>query len=452
VIAAAWLSIIACLVVMILVVLLVRSAPVTLALPLSYIINLLLIHLPGAYAFAISDGQYSGISKDVSAISTGIILTAIAALCFLIGCLFSIANARNIASVNIAIYTKISNKFIVFCLISGWILSFGVGILRAIPTVGAAIYFGSSIWMLVAATSLATAVTDRNAVKILTWLALLFAYPFIVLTVSGFMSYGTTAVIIVGSLAVIRMRSALQSILIIIALSYVGLSGFVNYFESRTELRSTLWSGAGFEERVGAVVSAFSALEPFSSGNTNHMRALTIRLNQNEFVGLAAERLRNGQAEYLHGESFYEAIISPIPRVFWKDKPVGGGSGRIVRNMTGLRLDTHTSWGVGNVMEFYINFGLWSLIPCFLLLGWLLGWLDRRAAMALATSDPSRALLYFLPGVALIQPNGSLVEVVGGAFAALLAAAGLRLVWTTFQPRSAPSLEPMSRQGGFVTR
>lgn len=106
-----------------------------------------------------------------------------------------------------------------------------------------------------------------------------------------------------------------------------------------------------------------------------------------------------------------------------------GGSGNIVRNMTGMWLAKDTSWGVGNVMEFYINFGLWSLIPGFLALGFVIAWVDRRAALALRGNDFSKSLYYFLPGVALIQPNGSLVEVVGGAFAALLAAFALRTGW-----------------------
>ena len=449
-IAEAWLAIIACLVVLSLTVLLVKMAPVTMALPLSYMINLLLIHLPGAYAFAISGGEYSGINNSTDAISTGIMLTAIAALCFLIGCSLSVANNRNIGYSERWADKPIDRVFIVFCLGFGSILSFGVGSLRGIPTIGAAIYFGSGIWMLAVMTSLAQAVRYRNSMKFITWMAILFVYPFLVLVLSGFMSYGATAVIIVGSLAVIQMKSMMRSILLIVVIGYLGLSVFVNYFESRTELRSTLWSGAGFEERVGAVTDVFSQAKLFSPNNPRHLRALTMRLNQNEFVGVAAGRLNTGQAEYLHGRSFYEALISPIPRAFWKNKPTEGGSGTVVREMTGMYLRTDTSWGVGNVMELYINFGLWSLIPGFLLLGWLIGWFDRRAAMAFGTADPSRALLYFLPGVALIQPNGSLVEVVGGAFAALLAAVGLRLAWVMFKPRLVLARDQAPQQGGLA--
>jgi hypothetical protein len=113
----------------------------------------------------------------------------------------------------------------------------------------------------------------------------------------------------------------------------------------------------------------------------------------------------------------------------WKDKPATGGGGTLVRELTGLNLSDKSAWGVGNVLEFYSAFGLWSLIPCFIGLGWLLGWLDRKSASLLGSADPSRSFLYFLPAVTLIQPIGSIVEIVGGVFAALLAAVALRVAW-----------------------
>ena len=201
----AWISIAGCLVALVLTILLVKKSPATLALPLSYMINLLLIHVPGAYAFAVSGGQYSGLNNSTSAISTGILLTALSSFCFIIGYSFSVFRNRGLGLVQSWTIPKIDRNFVVFCLVSGWILSFGVGFLRDIPTVGAAIFFGSAVWMLAAMTSLAAAVENRDPLKFMTWLAVLFAYPFFVLIVSGFMSYGAIAVIIVGSLAVAQI-------------------------------------------------------------------------------------------------------------------------------------------------------------------------------------------------------------------------------------------------------
>jgi biotin transporter BioY len=80
-------------------------------------------------------------------------------------------------------------------------------------------------------------------------------------------------------------------------------------------------------------------------------------------------------------------------------------------------------------MEFYINFGIPGLIIGFLVLGWLIGRLDHRAALAETRRDYGTTMLFFLPGVALIQPIGSMVELSGSAAAAWLAACFWKWAW-----------------------
>lgn len=451
-IAEATLSIALCIAALVMTVLVVRRSSATLALPLAYMVNLLLIHVPGAYAFVISGGEYAGLAGYGSAIPEGILLTAVAAVCFVVGTSV-VALTRREQSRDLEERLEfLGSNFMFFCLMSGAVLTFGVGPLRAVPTLGAALYFGSSVWMLAALVGLAGAVRNRKSAQFALWLAVLLGYPLLVLLLSGFMSYGAAAVIVVGSLAVVQTRTNLRSLMIIVALGYLGISVFVNYYGSRADLRSTLWSSAGFEQRIDAVADAFSGITLFSHNNPKHLKALTQRLNQNEFVGIAADRLDNGQVEYLRGQSLWEAAIAPIPRAIWPDKPVGGGSGKIIPNMTGLKLARNTSWGVGNVMEFYINFGLSSLIGGFLLLGFVIAWLDRRAALLLTSPRPSRSLLYFLPCLALIQPNGSLVELVGGAFAALLAAVALHIAWLVTLQRRANPYDSVANYAGREAR
>jgi hypothetical protein len=97
--------------------------------------------------------------------------------------------------------------------------------------------------------------------------------------------------------------------------------------------------------------------------------------------------------------------------------------------MTGLSLSKGTSFGVGNVMEFHINFGIPGVIVGFLVLGFLLGRLDRQAASADFTADFGKIFLPFLTSVALIQPNGSIVEMASGAAAAVAASFGWKWAW-----------------------
>src|SRR5256885_7581077 len=141
--------------------------------------------------------------------------------------------------------------------------------------------------------------------------------------------------------------------------------------------------------------------EWFDPSNEIHLHALDQRLNQNYFVGLAAKRIEQGQVDYLYGRSLWEGVLATIPRALWPDKPVFGGSPALVSEMTGLTLSDSTSFGVGNVMEFHINFGIAGVVVGFLLIGVLLGALDRAAALAEASGDLGRVFIYFLPAVAL---------------------------------------------------
>jgi hypothetical protein len=246
---------------------------------------------------------------------------------------------------------------------------------------------------------------------------------------SGFLSYATKAGLIVCCRLTISSRSFWRVIVGISLATFLGLTLFVNYFANRDAIRDAVWGGAGLEQRIDAAMGMFT-FELFDPNNRKHLEALDARLNQNFFVGRAAQRIEDGSVDYLYGRSVWEALLSLVPRALWPDKPVFGGSPKIVAEMTGLELSPTTSFGVGQVMEFYINFGTNGLVAGFLLLGWCLGTLDRKAAAAEIRGDPGQAILFFLPGVALIQPIGSLVELTGSAGAALIAAYGWKWAWT----------------------
>src|ERR1035441_4127010 len=117
-------------------------------------------------------------------------------------------------------------------------------------------------------------------------------------------------------------------------------------------------------------------------------------------------------ADYLGGDSVRQGLLSLVPRVLWPEKPVFAGSPQIVSKMTGLHLSPTTSFGVGNVMEFQINFGVPGVVIGFFVLGWLIGTLDLKAAVAEARGDMGGVILFFLSAVALINPDGA--PVIGG--------------------------------------
>lgn len=412
-----------------------RRGSHSLGLPLAYALLLMIQHIPGAWAAAVAGDSFS----HKAYIQSGMNLTAAGFCAFAFGSWIarrapSICTSHGPTGVARSL-AKVPTQFLAFCLLGGWLFTFVLGFLVDVPSINALIEYGSAVWLLAVIIGLGRAVNKRSAVDILYWTALLAVYPLFILVVGGFISLGTASVIVTTSILAIIAR---RYWLVILALAVAGLlavSFFVNYFAIRDELRSAAWGGAPIAERASVAAKIVTEFKLVSSDNAAHMAALDKRLNQNYFIGLAAARLEQGEVEFLWGRSIWEGVLALVPRVVWPEKPVFGGSGDIVPEMTGLRLNrTSTAWGVGNVMEFYINFGISGLLVGFIALGYAIAKLDLLAARKLLLGKPGDSILYFLPCVALIQPLGSMVELIGGSAAAVLAGLAWRRGWEMFRP------------------
>jgi hypothetical protein len=416
------LSILICVATEIGLLLLLRKAKLSLGMPIAYLSALHLIHVPGAVAHLFDPG---GFLSDIDMTRIGIRFTAIASVCFVAGVWLALFR-RPVLPERLAAERK---QFRQFCLFGGWIFIYGLSFLRVIPTLGAAVDKAGGVWMLGVLLGLRDAVRRKDHGWTALWLGTLAVYPVLTLLLGGFLSYGSTAVIVVVASLAISTRS-LPRVLVGGAVAMVlGISLFISYFLGRGEIREAVWGGAPMAERVDVSMNIVRDFQLFDPSDPKQLLALDARLNQNYFAGLAATRIKNGEVEYLYGRSVLEGILSLVPRAIWPDKPIYAGSPKIVAEMTGLVLSETTSFGVGNVMEFQINFGIPGIIIGFILLGFALGWLDRAAAIADASGNLGRSVVFFLPALALIQPNGSLVELIGGSGAAFFAAKGWEWVW-----------------------
>jgi hypothetical protein len=410
--------------------LLLRRYQVSLGLPLAYLFLLLLNHVPGAYAHVVSGGSLQG--SDATAI--GIFSTAIASVCFVAGVWLAEPRLHG----KPIPHRESDHRFWMFCLLGGWLFTYGLSPLGQIPSIGAAVEKAGAVWMLGVMLGLRAALRRGDLTGAALWIGALLVYPILMLLLGGFLSYGAAAMVIVGAIVAISTVSRWRVLLFLLVASFVGLSVFVNYFHHRYDIRDAVWGGAPMEQRIDAALGIFRDFEWFDSSNPVHLDALDARLNQNYFAGVAAQRIDEGQVDYLYGRSVWEGLLSLVPRALWPEKSVFGGSPKIVREMTGLNLEEEsTSWGVGNVMEFQINFGIPGIVAGFLVLGWLLGMLDRKAAEAERSGELGRVFFFFLPAVALIQPLGSIVELTGGSAAALVSAYGWSWAWGRWSRRGA---------------
>ncbi|MBU6297933.1 MAG: hypothetical protein KJS68_06775 [Alphaproteobacteria bacterium] len=400
----------------------------SLGLPVAYLGSLLLFHVPGALAHAVSGDLLYGTPQT----KIGFTYATIGTVCFVMGAWLSRSQAPTVHPM-----TKQDGlTFWLFCLFGGWAFIYILSPLHNIPSVGAVVDEAGAVWTLGVLLGLGDAFRREDLRSVTFWSGALVVYPIVMLLLGGFLSYGSAAIIIATSALTISARGYSRAMLGVGLAAFLGLSLFVNYFHHRDAIRQEVWGGAPLSDRIDSIEDMFMNFRLFDPTDPGQAEALDARLNQNYFVGLAAERIESGQAHYLYGRSIWQALEALVPRAIWPDKPVTAGSGDIVSEMTGLTLSSTTSWGVGNVMEFQINFGLIGVVFGFIGLGWLIGLLDMKAALALRRGDFGQAIVFFLPAVALIDPQGSMVELASGSASALIAGYGWKWLWENRRGRS----------------
>ena len=309
-------------------------------------------------------------------------------------------------------------------------VSYGVlaPLLTNVATVSAIVNAASGFVVIALALVCWNAAHDERRLRFWGWLLLVSSLPFITISVQGFMGYGLAAAAVVfafvGSFYRVSWRTGVAALLA----GYMGLSLYVTYMRDRNDIRGVVWGGSSAMVRVQQVASTFTEFEFFNINDIDHLRRIDIRLNQNVLIGAAVQQLRVNPEKFANGSTLSDALIALVPRVLWPDKPMMAGSGNIVSEFTGMRFAEGTSVGVGQVMELYINFGLTGVFIGLAVFGFILASIDRNAAIARNEGRWASFALWFLPGVAMLQVGGSLVEVTTSVAAAFLVAIIVRRI------------------------
>lgn len=401
--------------------------------PFAYFLGLALIHVPGAVLYL--DPTYE--FYDPQFIETGFQITTLGIMGFTFGVL--VAGTRNRIprrsngtsakshAVSLATAPEI-NRLAWGFLLFGFIVQLVIEpALKGLYLTG--LLSGLS-QLAVAGTCLglyAAYITGDKAL-LRRWLMVASAFPIVTLLASAFLGYGVYALLVVASFTLALFRPRVWSVFPFSIAVFLGISIFITYSRDRVDYRVAAWQeGASFEQRVERVINTFTNFEFVDLDNPKHRFSIDERLNQNDLVGAAEAHIASGRADYAKGETFWVALVAPIPRILWPDKPVFGGSGDLVADYTGYSFADGTSVGLGQVLEFFVNFGWAGEFWCYVLYGAVCRRLDMHAGLALRAGKFRTFLLFFMPAMATMQSGGALAEVVGSAagafFAALFASA-----------------------------
>jgi hypothetical protein len=404
----------------------------------AYLLNISLIHLTGATIYLLPAYQ----DHDPRLTELGFEQSLYGVIAFALGGLITpILIHKGIlprAKASFRPNARLPKAYLV-CGVAFYLLS--SSFLGRLPTATAIVSAGQELAIVGLALCCWTAWREHNTRRMLAWLGLSLLLPLTTLMTAGMLGYGAVAVLIilifVASYLDASIKTAIAGALII----YLGLSVYVSYMRDREEIRASVWGGQSISDRLDRIAGTAANFEWFDPADFQHLQRIDSRLNQNFLVGAAVYRLNDTQA-YARGDTLWDALLALIPRVIWPEKPITAGSGNLVSRYTGIDFAAGTSVGVGQVMEFYLNFGTPGVFIGFLIMGVFVTTLDWQAAERLALGDLRGFVLWFLPGIAFLQVGGQLVEITASAGASLIVALVVNRVldnWHTKPATNAPS-------------
>ena len=258
--------------------------------------------------------------------------------------------------------------------------------------------------------------------KAIFWLAISLMLPAVTIVSIGFIGYGAVATLSILIFLSNFVRSKIKVVAAGMLVFYCAFSVYVTYMRDRNEIRRSVWGGESLSERLDHVSASASEFEWFDPFDNEHLYRVDKRMNQSYLVGAAVRHLE-ANGDYARGSTLVDAVLSMIPRIFWPDKQIFAGSGTLVARFTGFKFDnTTTSVGIGQVMEFYANFGETGVVVGFMVFGTILTILDVMATERLQAGDLHGFVLFYLPGLAFLQVGGQLTEITASAAASLVVA------------------------------
>ncbi len=403
-----------------------RSKRPGVGLPLIYLLGFSVIHLPGAIAYAMA--YYTPTSQvlldnqaSLNMTFTGFKISLLGLLGLLVGWLL----ASNFVKDKISHVVKVPTPLLTTGLarflftLSLMFFFFLLPIMALIPSFGSLGTSGVSLSMVAVTITCWRSWRSRDHKRMLTWLiGSSICFPLVTVTTMGFIGFGAAAVMVILMFVFIFYRPRWVSALAMLLVLYFGMSLYVNYMWSRDAIRRSVWGQQQFSHRLEALHIMFSNFKFFDPWNHDHMETVDSRLNQNHLIGMCVNHMQHSNTQYAHGTTIAIAATAWIPRILWPGKPSTAGSGGLVSLYTGMNFAKSTSVGIGDVLEFYINWGGWFVFVGFIGLGFVQRWFDLRAWRYLVNDDYWSFARWLLPGLGLMSSGTNTATTVAAVTAA----------------------------------
>ena len=414
-----------------------RQNPGT-GLVLAYLLHFWLIHWPGAAIYLLPwESLY-----DPSTVEAGFEQATYAVIGFGVGSIIFAPLCRRMfnfaqpVAITHSPNPRLAQMYIVVGLVSFAVL---LPFLGGLPTITSLISAGWSLLVPGLGLSCWQAWQEQRPRVFLRWLVVGLCIPLFTITSQGFASYGTVATLAFLAFVGTFYRPRWWKLALVGFLTgYLGLSFYVSYMRDRQAIREVVWDGQTLSNRLAQLYVTLSDFEWFDLSNHLHLQRIDDRMNQNHLVGAAISYLDSGAQDFAQGDTLWEALIALVPRAVWPDKPIVAGSGTLVTTYTGISFAEGTSVGIGQVMEFYVNFGDVGVFLGFLVIGTIITIVDWSAWQPLKQGDWGKFLFWYLPGLSLLQVGGSLVEVTSSAVSAAVLSLLLHRYWMRRTERRKP--------------
>ncbi len=239
-------------------------------------------------------------------------------------------------------------------------------------------------------------------------------WPVVTMTTQGFLGFGLLPVIFVFVFVALLSKKPIRIFLLGAAIGYMGISLTVTYLQVRSDIRNAVWGGDDLNTRLNTISSSLSSnFKLLDFTDSDQLRAIDGRFGLNALTGLAVQRVNTGVVPFANGSTILDAALAVIPRAIWPDKPIAVGGQAYVNLYTGVYFLGSTTVAMGQVMEFYVNYGAAGVFIGFMVLGTVLAVIDKSAALALHKGNQHRFSLLVVCAFGLWLNQDNLVTILG---------------------------------------